>query len=204
MVRLVLIAMLAGCYAPEVADCVDRCDSSNACPDGLTCQAGYCRTDGATGTCTTSSMNMPDAPGSSATCPPVPMQQGCTLVGPAPAEPYCFAACAAATGTTALAFTAGGSWHAAVLDAPEKMMAASVVARGSIMWIGLQQAASATTPAAGWSWVTGASLAAAPWAAGQPDDGDGTENGTEQCATLGGSAFTDEACSGSHVFVIEP
>lgn len=203
MVRLVLIAALAGCYAPDVGDCVDKCDSSNLCPDGLTCQAGYCRADGASGTCA-SAMDMPDAAGSSASCPPVPMQQGCTLVGPTPIEPYCYAACAVQSGSAALAFAAGGSWHAAVLDMPVKMMAASVVARGSVMWIGLSQAASATSPAAGWSWVTGAQLAAAPWAAGQPDDGDGTENGTEQCATLTGSAFTDEPCSASHVFVIEP
>lgn len=203
MVRLVLIAALAGCYAPDVADCVDRCDSSNLCPDGLTCQSGYCRAEGATGTCSSSSMNMPDAPGS-ASCPPVPMQQGCSLVGAAPVVPYCLTLCAAATGTTANAFTAGGSWHAAVLDTPVKMMTASTVIGPNATWVGLEQGSGATSPSASWMWHGGAQVTQLPWNAGQPDDGDHTENGAEQCATLAGSGYSDEPCSASHPFLIEP
>ena len=203
MVRLVLIAALAGCYAPDVGDCVDRCDSSSLCPDGLTCQAGYCRADGATGTCASSSMDMPDAAGSNASCPPVPMQQGCSLAGPMPVVPYCLTLCAAATGTTANAFTVGGSWHAAVLDTPVKLAAASAITGATATWVGLEQGSGAASPADGWTW-RGTAVTQLPWNAGQPDDGDHTENGAEQCGTLAGSGFSDEPCSASHPFLLEP
>jgi len=201
MVRLVLIAALAGCYAPDVADCVDRCDSSNLCPDGLTCQAGFCRADGASGTCSTA-QDMPDA--ATAMCPPIPMMQGCTLAGAQPVTPYCYVLCAAATGTSANAFTAGGSWHAAVLDSPGKLAAAVTAAGASPAWIGLEQGSGAAAPDASWSWHGGTAATQLPWNAGQPDDGDHTENGAEQCATLAGSGFSDEACTASHVFLIQP
>jgi hypothetical protein len=194
------VLALAGCYAPDVADCADQCDSSNLCPDGLTCESGFCRAAGATGTCA----GTQDAAGSgSDTCPAIPMQQGCTLVGPEPVEPYCYVACAAATGTSANAFSVG-TWHAAVLDAPEKLMAATVVAGPNTLWIGLQQDAAATSPAMGWTWHGGTVAPQLPWAAGQPDDGDGVENGAEQCATLIGSGFSDAACTASHPYLIQP
>jgi hypothetical protein len=202
MVRLVLALALAGCYAPDIADCADRCDTSNLCPDGLTCEAGYCRTEGATGACTASQQDMPDAATGSA-CPAVPMAQGCQLVGPQPVMPYCMAACAASTGTAALAFSVG-TWHAAVLDAPEKLTAAMTAAGSAATWVGLVQPTGESSPSAGWMWSTGGTVGPLPWAAGQPDDGDHTENGAEQCATLAGSAFADEPCTASHPYLIQP
>jgi hypothetical protein len=198
MVRLVLALALAGCYSPDLADCADRCDTSNLCPDGLTCQAGYCRTEGATGTCS-SQQDMPDA--ANASCPPIPMQQGCQLASPQPVVPYCYVACTATTGTAALAFS---PWRAAVLDTPEKLAAAMAIAGPTTMWVGLEQGSGAGSPSASWSWVTGAALGSLPWATGQPDDGDHTENGAEQCATLTGSAFSDEPCSASHQYLLQP
>jgi hypothetical protein len=59
----------------------------------------------------------------------------------------------------------------------------AAIARGSAMWIGLEQAPGATTPQAGWSWISGAALDFTDWASGQPNDGDGSETDhAEQCA----------------------
>ncbi len=202
MVRLVLVgALLAGCYTPEVGDCVDRCGQSGLCPDGLTCVDTFCRVEGAVGTCSMQGV-APDAPAAE-TCPATPIQQGCTPVGPMPQAPSCMVACAAQTGTVALAFRAG-SWHTAVIGSASELAQAMSLANGAPTWLGLTQAAAQATPSAGWSWVTGAELSFEAWASNQPDDGTGTEAGVEQCGALVGATWVDEPCSRSHVFLIEP
>ncbi len=46
---LVAVALLAGCYRPEVDSCFLRCGNNNACPDGLECNAqGVCATSQST------------------------------------------------------------------------------------------------------------------------------------------------------------
>jgi hypothetical protein len=202
MVRLVLVgAILAGCYAPQIADCVDRCGQSGICPDGLTCVDSYCRVEGAVGTCSPENLAT-DAPAAE-TCPPTPVMQGCTPVGPMPQAPSCMVACAAQPGATALAFRAG-SWHAAVIGTASELALAMTLANGEPAWLGLTQAAAQPTPSSGWSWVNGAPMSFTAWAANQPDDGSGTESGVEQCGVLVGGAWIDEPCSTSHVFLIEP
>lgn len=201
MVRLVLAAALLGaCYQPELADCADKCDTTGLCPDGLSCDGKFCRAEGASGTCTEmqDASAVVDAPSS---CPQVPVAQGCTPMGPMPTPPLCIAACAAKPGTMAVAF-AVGTWHAVVLDGPNKVAAAMTAANGATAWIGLTQMPGAGTPAAGWSWVNGMPLVSPSWATTQPDDGDGTENNTEQCASMTGATWSDEDCSVSHVFLI--
>lgn len=44
MVRIVLIALLASCYKPSIADCVDTCGESKLCPEGFSCVGGFCTT----------------------------------------------------------------------------------------------------------------------------------------------------------------
>jgi len=71
------------------------------------------------------------------------------------------------------------------------------------LWIGLTQSDNATTPASGWSWIGGASLVGnyTNWESSQPDDGDGTENGAEQCGIIDGSGtWADSSCSQTHGF----
>jgi hypothetical protein len=43
VVRLLLIAAaLSGCYHPTYVDCTVLCGAANDCPEGLTCQDGFC------------------------------------------------------------------------------------------------------------------------------------------------------------------
>jgi hypothetical protein len=213
MVRLVLICVLAaGCYTPQLADCADTCSHSQLCPDGLSCLDGFCRTDGAAGTCP-ARPGMVDAPlqqidaplagDAPVGCPPVPVVQGCTLAGPAPVEPYCFAACAAKTGTLAQAFVVG-TWHIAKIDDATEEAAAMTATNSQLAWIGLTQPAGQATPMAGWGWVGGGALTYTAWGAMQPDDANGSENNEQNCGALGGMGWGDEACADSHVFLIEP
>ena len=214
MVRLVLIAaVLGGCYTPQLSDCATTCGASQLCPDDLQCVAGFCRTEGASGTC--SAGGQPDAAQTDApmidapmldaamACPPVPMQQGCTLVGPMPVMPYCFAACAAQTGTQAHAF-AVGTWHLATIASAAEQTAAMTATGNMLAWIGLTQATSQATPAAGWTWRGGAALAYTAWAGGQPDDANGAENDEQNCGALGAGGWGDEPCTDARVFLIEP
>lgn len=213
MARLVLIAAslgaLAGCYNPQVADCVDTCGTSRLCPEGLTCAGGFCRVEGASGSCTTvdaavSTDASTDAPAADAMgCPPVPMQQGCTGVGPPPVMPYCIAACADATGMVATMFNQVG-WHPVVIQDSAKLAAVMAVANTQTAWIGLTQPPGQATMAAGWQWPGGNVATFTSWAGGQPDDGDGVENNAEQCATISNAAWSDEPCSNVHVWLIEP
>jgi hypothetical protein len=64
-------------------------------------------------------------------------------------------------------------------------------------WIDLEQAATATTPAAGWSWHgDGFPLTSTNWATNEPDDGNGTESGKEQCAIDDGNGqWHDVSCA---------
>jgi hypothetical protein len=52
LVALAAFVALAGCYRVNSADCMVTCGDADACPHGLTCSEGYCRTAGATGRCT--------------------------------------------------------------------------------------------------------------------------------------------------------
>ena len=213
MVRLVLVAALASalgaCYEPQFADCVDTCGTSGICPEGLSCQNGFCRTEGATGSCENGSNNPVDAPmpidgPPSGTCPPVPMMQGCMPVGPQPVMPYCHVTCSPPkTGTDALAFRVG-SWHAAVISDVTELNAAMSTTANQPAWIGLRQMPSQGAPTAGWSWVNSTPLTYNAWAPMQPDDGNMAEDDAEQCAVLAMSKWADEPCTMMRPYVIEP
>jgi hypothetical protein len=214
MVRLVLALglVITGCYTPQLTDCADSCSVSNLCPDGLSCVDGFCRTAGAAGSCprtggVDASMQQTDAPMQQADapmgCPPVPVAQGCTLAGPAPVEPNCFAACVTKTGTMAQAFTVG-TWHIASIASATEQTAALTAANGQLAWIGLTQMPNQATPLAGWGWVGGGALTFAAWVGVQPDDANSTENNEQNCGALGPGGWGDESCADSHVFLIEP
>ncbi len=199
MARLVLIAiaLVGSCYDPTFADCTTTCSSSALCPDDLACTGGYCRPAGATGSCEGMMMS----------CPPMaPLQCGNAA---RPEPPNCFAVCTgmASDAATARAFKIN-TWHLAVLDDPAKAAAARTVAGGTAVWIALVQATGQTAPAAGWRWSrdgqAGAALGTADWASGQPDDGDGTENGAEGCAAMTSAGWTDDACTATHPLLIAP
>jgi hypothetical protein len=48
---LALLAVAAGCFAPEYRDCRVTCDDAVACPSPLVCQSGYCNHPGSTVIC---------------------------------------------------------------------------------------------------------------------------------------------------------
>lgn len=49
---LVAMTLLGACYSPQLRDCALTCNGGT-CPAGLSCEAGYCRVAGFSGTCST-------------------------------------------------------------------------------------------------------------------------------------------------------
>ncbi len=97
----------------------------------------------------------------------------------------------------AQACTVWGGRLTPVYSAEELACVRAAIAPGSAMWLGLVQANGATTPGASWSWNgDGVSPTFVDWAPGQPNDGDGDEDGAEQCAYSSTQTdWQDERCS---------
>lgn len=198
MVRRVLIlAALAGCYHPDLRDCVDRCDTSQLCPDGLSCVGGFCRTAGASGQCASQGI---DAPGGS--CPPMAPQGqgGCLMVNPSvPAAPECYVICGGAvTGTAALAYHFNSWLPASIVSTMQESDAAGLLTTGEQVWVGLHAPAGSGTNPSAWMWADGAPASYMHWAPGQPVD-----NAAENCAVLTSMGWISDACSNSHPFLID-
>jgi hypothetical protein len=200
MARALLIASLlatAACYDPTFDDCTTTCSTSDLCPDGLTCTAGYCRTAGATDSCE----------GHMTSCPQAPPMQCMNTAHAKLQPPNCFAVCeVGGDATAARAFTVN-TWHLAVLDDAMKQAGARTAAADATLWIALQQTAAQTVPGAGWEWKRDAQttpLGVADWAANQPDDADGNENAEEDCGAITQAGWIDDACTASHAFLIAP
>jgi hypothetical protein len=213
--RVLALVALAGCYSPEVGDCVDRCEQSGICPDGLSCDTGgFCRVEGATEACMAHDTDAAadgsgsGSDGNPAVCPAAPVQQGCTQASPAPVMPYCYVACNAGSPYSAAAAFSVGTWHVASVTTDDEESAAVTAAAGGTIWIGLLQAMNQATPADGWAWADHATYSYMHWASvptQQPDDGGGGgEHNIEQCATLSGMGWADEACGNGHAFLISP
>ncbi|HUS29902.1 MAG TPA: C-type lectin domain-containing protein [Kofleriaceae bacterium] len=63
-------------------------------------------------------------------------------------------------------------------------------------WIGYMQQAGATTVAGNWSWLDGVASPYVNWGTGEPQDGQGTEDGEEQCAVMfADGLWYDTSCS---------
>ena len=43
---LLVLAILSGCYEPELRDCTVTCEGATDCADGQTCSAGLCAANG--------------------------------------------------------------------------------------------------------------------------------------------------------------
>lgn len=69
-------------------------------------------------------------------------------------------------------------------------------------WIGDVQAAQATTPATGWSWLDGTAVTGSTrWFSGEPNDSDDTEDGTEQRGDLfTDGSWNDDDCRNSRSY----
>jgi hypothetical protein len=113
----------------------------------------------------------------------------------------CWAGCTNGTPVTQpVAVAACKTWGGRltpVYNATELSCVRAAIAPGSAMWLGLVQDPTATTPSAGWSWNgDGVGPPYLDWAPGQPNDGDGDEDGEEQCAYSSTQAnWQDEPCA---------
>jgi hypothetical protein len=200
MGRLVLIALLAGCYDPTVADCVDTCAADQLCPDGLTCDSqGFCRIAGAAGMCTSGSGS-----GSGSGCPIAPMGRGtpeCTTAMPINATaPDCLVSCApAASGSAVLGFSGVGSWHAAKIASSTAETTAKTLAT-TPTWIGLHAPNGMGSNPAAWTWTNGTPATYADWGPNQPVDNGSAGN----CAAIGAGGWMSEPCTNTHGFLIDP
>jgi hypothetical protein len=74
-----------------------------------------------------------------------------------------------------------------------------------LVWFGYRQAANQATPISGWDWECGSSSYLAPnWGATEPNDSNGSENNSENCASIGsGGAWIDISCGDSRRYVCE-
>ena len=113
----------------------------------------------------------------------------------------CFSTCRD-TVTQSEATTRCNAWGGALISlhtAGEVSCLNAIAGSGSV-WIGYVQASGATTSTAGWSWTDGSSPVFTNWAGGEPSDGDGVEDGTEQCGHIyPGGGWNDRPCSSTAI-----
>jgi hypothetical protein len=184
--------------------------SSDRCPPPQTCVAGFCRlAENIEPDATAAPDAPPDAPPDSAIDAVV---LPCTLdgltcnpgvLGAPPQVVMCGSQCFTTCGANVNATTARNAcdaWSgrlAEIHDAATDACLAPKVAQYA--WIGLTQAATATTPAAGWTWNSTTPLTYTNWRAGKPDDGGGGEKGSEQCGALFADGTWDDMSCGAIV-----
>jgi hypothetical protein len=196
------MAVAASCYHPDLADCVDTCSSSHLCPDGTSCNAGFCRTSGATGTCNGAQVDA----STSGKCPMAPGMQGiCEAPVPGvPTAPECYTVCAgsAATGTAVQAY-AFMTWRAAAMGSANDLADAKAMLGGfGALWIGLRAPPGMGSQLSAWSWVSGVPMNfTGGWAPGQPVDH--SVGSGDNCGVLTGSGWVSEPCANSHVFMLQ-
>ncbi|MDB4953794.1 MAG: hypothetical protein JWO36_1363 [Myxococcales bacterium] len=185
---VVLGILLAACYAPDPQSGIP-CAPGNLCPEGQRCRTGVCQPDGtviddaqklADGQATQDS-GLADARADATAC----SFAGLTCagsIGSTRCNSLCFVFCSdGVTEPSAEArCQAWGGHLASILSQADEDCLNN--AHPDAAWIGHVQASVLLSPAAGWSWIAGQPVTYTNWSTGQPDDGDGIENGAEQCA----------------------
>jgi hypothetical protein len=210
--RAAVLGMLAGCYSPQLPAGAP-CDTAEQCPLQQYCVQGKC-----------SLRSTPDldAPEPEPDAPPPPVD----AAPPPDAAPLaCSTAGLTCTGTVTM-FTCGGKcWVLCTQQVPREQARLACAgwsgALGQIedaaeqtcvemhngdadRWIGLSQLATATTTAMSWTWNGVTPIVYTHWQAGEPNDGDGRENGSDQCGrfqTDGG--WGDIVCTAPYSFFCE-
>jgi hypothetical protein len=106
----------------------------------------------------------------------------------------CYAVCLD-TGPQSFGAATCAAWpgNLARIDSTTDQNCANNIANDA--WIGLVQDPSTTTPSAGWTWTVGGAMTYVNWMTGDPDDQDGLEDGTEQCAISSIGTWIDEPCN---------
>ncbi len=171
---LILLASVVAtaCYAPALDDCQFACGPGDACPDGLTCAAGYCRS-AATATCATSGgadaradAALVSTIDSGPACPASPCDGVPVAIGD-----HCAVVCALQSFTAATTICTGG-WRLAIADTAGKRAALATAFTGTRAWVGLMKTNGGVS---GWQWLTTPradqptdAAAHPPWATGEP------------------------------------
>ncbi len=123
-------------------------------------------------------------------------------IGVAMCNGDCWVSCPA-TGdepTAAAACQAWGGRLAPLQTQQDQDCVHLTVLPGKASWIGFEQANNASAVNTDWSWNSdGIAPTFLNWNGGQPNDGDGVEDGTEQCAYMSNPSGTwqDQPCSTS-------
>lgn len=195
---IALAVEVSGCGS-SVADCQFRCSANGACPADTTCSGGYCRTT-TQGTCAAGAVIDAPSQRDAAICPAT-----YTETVPSSASYYRIVPSDVWWNTEhACEVDAPGATHLVVFETTAEAADISSKVSGQMFFVGAVQAKDQSTPAAGWSWLTGAAVAPTAWVAGQPDDGTGTsltelnqQNLASFDGVAGGLTDFDSASSGS-------
>jgi len=111
-----------------------------------------------------------------------------------PCGSTCFAACLD-SGSQAFGAAKCAAWPGTLarIDSAADQDCANQIANDA--WIGLVQDSPASTPQSSWKWLVGGPMTYVNWGPTDPDDQDGVEDNTEQCAISSVGAWIDEPCN---------
>lgn len=193
-ILIATLALTTGCYEPSVTDCQYTCTAEDTCADGMSCQSGYCRPLGASGTCQGNNENTdagmdgtPDAPSG---CPTPP--SGCTVgmtftIGTTGCAVVCLNQ---STWTQASTTCTNADWHFATLHPSSELLAVPTLSNAP--WVGAER--QSTNP---WRWVDGVQVDTTAWEGGTPP--------LSGCAqiNMNKKLINDTNCGATHVFICE-
>jgi hypothetical protein len=104
----------------------------------------------------------------------------------------CYVVCNVAL-TRAAAAPACNAWGGALAIVPDATHHDCLATITNDSWVGLAQSSGAAGLTAGWQWIDGKAHLL-NWNAGEPNDGDGVEDGAEQCGLFDSAGYIDAGC----------
>ena len=189
-----VLGLATSCFHPSPPE-GSPCTSSEQCPTPQHCSLGHCLVHEPE---LDASMPVDVAPPIDAAIDAAPL--ACSTAGLSCAGTptmfscggQCWVGCPDLV-TREVARVACTGWHGAlgkIDDATEQTCVAGHVGAG--MWIGLIQPVGSATATAGWTWNAVTPVVYTHWAPGEPEDGDGRENGLEQCGDIQSTGNWDD------------
>jgi lectin-like protein len=190
--RLGPVLLVAACYVPVPPEGAP-CQTDQECPTPQRCVANACSThartiDAAVVVDTAPAIDTAVVP----TDAPPDAMLPCTNTGldcpngtvVIPCGTACYVLCKTAVAYSA-AETSCHGWSGALaeIDDATQQQCLQQKLTGNT-WVGLQQLDTATTPGDGWTWNGVKPLTFTHWQNGTPNDADGNENHSEQCAKM--------------------
>jgi hypothetical protein len=202
---------LAACYAPRALPEGAPCDRSAQCPAPQQCVLGSCSLSEPPPT--DAPAPPPDAPADAAAdaMPLACSTSGISCAGGTATMFTCGTNCwvrcsASVVRETGRASCAGWMGALGEIDNQTDQDCVNMHIGGAqTIWVGMiQNNDPANTPSTGWTWNGVHPVTYTNWAAGQPDDAGGGENGAEQCMVLRtDGTWADDPCSNPRGFFCE-